>query len=181
MNRPGAHKIWGRLAALVPILILVGLNTGCLETTGQSLPHKTAPPPMAASQKQAPQGPVFAVHHWRADDSLLFLALYYADDESALNAIEQANPWLDFESEMAPGTVVWIPKTILIPRLSKTLPLKPKPESLKNVDTAAYKTGDLVKEQDLGSTSPGRILSPRYTSRFKIHQHHKVSAKRPLR
>jgi len=101
------------LILLLAVPALLGLS-GC---------QKRAVGPPGTQAQARPKGPLFVLHRWKGDDSLSFLALYYAGREEAAREIQAANPGLTFSGRLPVGRAVWIPEEILLPKLRQQLPL----------------------------------------------------------
>ena len=97
-------------------------------------------PPRLEQPAPEPESALFVLHRWREEDSLSFLALYYADDSKAAELIRTANPQLSFTGRLPPGTSVWIPAEIIIPQVRQAHRLIRRDE-----ETADLTAGEMEK------------------------------------
>lgn len=173
----------GKFALAALLLVALATLIGCVPekqavTTNKGLIE--AQPAQPATSR----GLQYAVHRWKPDDSLTFLALYYADDKAAGETIRAANPDLDLSGRVASGTEVLIPAGIIIPQVRRSVKIVRRAEPAPPpTTTPAPKSTSGLAEEDLGGAvaSAGPVLTPSYTSRLKTGGIHKRSAKRPLK
>lgn len=175
------NRLWIPLVALA-LLLPTGCKTQVSWWSFGSKPQAAKPAPAK------PSGPLFVRHVWKADDSLSFLALYYADRPEAAADIQKANPDISFSRALPPGTVIWIPARLLTPQAKETFPLVARPaddsppraaDKPKAAESAAAAPAQ-VGEEDLGTASgqPARRVDFNYQSQIKIKKSDKGSAKR---
>ncbi len=172
---------------LVVLVLALILPVGCKKEVrwyGQEPPEKVEP--------AKPKGPLFVRHVWKSDDSLSFLALYYAGRAEAAKEIEAANPDLSFTGALPVGTVVWIPERVVLPEMKRAFPPVPRPETPRPSSDRAAASGPapaVVKrprltEEDLGSrdsSETARQVKMSYDSPLNAKASHKPSAKHKVK
>ncbi|MBW1714033.1 MAG: LysM peptidoglycan-binding domain-containing protein, partial [Deltaproteobacteria bacterium] len=146
---------------------------------------QVSPQPAQVSPQpaQTGQGPLYVLHRWKKDDTLSFLALFYAGHLAAQKEIEAANPDLKFVGRLPQGTPIWIPAEVVLPEVRhnfqlvertdqpELLPATPlergvvhqvrSDESLRVI--AAFYTGDPENAGKIAAANPG--LDPAQATR----------------
>ncbi len=125
-------KLWWALGLTVALLAAAGCAKDQVQyradqlVVGQAGDKIKVRPPSKSDGQAAAEGPLYILHRWKEDDSLSFLAIYYAGRLEYQEDIEEANPELTFTGRLPAGTPVWIPEKIVRPEVKKSFTLVPK-------------------------------------------------------
>ena len=127
-------KFWWAVGLAVAFLAVAGCAKNQVQyssdlSVGQADDKIKLRPPAKSGEPAPGEGPLYILHRWKEDDSLSFLAIYYAGRLEYQEDIEKANPELTFSGRLPAGTPVWIPEKIVRPEIKKSFTPVPKNSS----------------------------------------------------